>query len=83
MMPTFIGSVDVFVAKLNPEGSRLGYSTYFGGNGGDIGFGVAVDAAGNAYLTGITDSNGFPTAGALQPVFGGGSTDAFIAKIAP
>src|SRR5438445_292445 len=39
----------------------LAYSTYLGGSGGDQGFGVAVDAAGNAYVTGLTGSTDFPT----------------------
>jgi len=74
------GSQDVFVAKLNAAGSALLYSTYLGGSGGETGNGIAVDSAGNAYITGETLSANFPIANALQPVFGGG-VDAFIAKI--
>jgi len=77
----FGGSTDVFVTKLNATGSVLVYSTYMGGRSADTGYGIAVDASGNAYVTGRTLSTDFPTASAVQPAFGGGSTDAFIAKI--
>ncbi len=78
---------DVFVAKLNPAGTALVYATYLGGNGEDQGSGIAVDGAGNACLTGHTDSRNFPTANAHQPAFAGGAGffggDAFIAKLSP
>ena len=51
---------DVFVTKLNSSGSALVYSTYLGGSGGDVGTGIAVDGAGNAYVTGSFDSSDFP-----------------------
>jgi hypothetical protein len=71
---------DVFVATLNASGSALLFSTYFGGAGNDEGFGVAVDSAGNVYVTGATASTNFPTtAGALQTAPGGG----FVFKIDP
>lgn len=58
---------DVFVTKLNSQGSALVYSTYLGGTGFEMGRGIAVDAANNAYVTGITDSVEFPVvAGALR-----------------
>src|SRR5262249_51744619 len=58
---------DVFVAKLNPTGSELVYSTYLGGEGTDYGLGIAIDADGNAYVTGYTTSSDFPTTpGAYQ-----------------
>ena len=63
---------DAFVAKLNPAGSALVYSTYLGGSGEDDGYGIAVDSAGNAYVTGYTQSTNFPTANALQSTLGGG-----------
>jgi len=63
---------DVFVAKLNPAGDRLLYSTYFGGSHNDVGLGIQVDAAGGVYVTGATASADFPTtAGAYQTKFGG------------
>ena len=55
------GNRDAFVTKINPTGSALVYSTYLGGSGEDLGFGIAVDSAGNAYVTGYTGSNNFPT----------------------
>jgi len=79
--PTFGGTPpfgDAFVTKLNPSGSGLVYSTYLGGSGDDHGFGIAVDVAGNAYLTGFTGSPNFPTTtGTLQSVLHG-AFDAFV-----
>jgi hypothetical protein len=56
------GAYNIFVAKLNPAGSALVYSTYLGGSSGDNGYGIAVDASGNAYVTGTTSATNFPTA---------------------
>ena len=72
---------DAFVTKLNAAGSALVYSTYLGGGGGDGGFAIAVDASGNAYVTGFTQSADFPTANPIQPAHGGGETDAFVTKL--
>ncbi len=79
------GFVDAFVAKLNPAGSALTYSTYLGGNDADFALAVAVDAIGNAYVAGNTRSANFPTASALQPACGScpGTGDAFVAKLDP
>jgi hypothetical protein len=76
---------NAFVAKLNPAGSALVYSTYLGGSGyyGDQGDGIAVDAAGDAYVTGHTSSTNLPTANPLQATYGGGNSDAFVAKLNP
>ncbi len=85
--PIFGGGIgDVFVTKLNPSGSALVYSSYLGGSDFESGFGIAVDAAGSAYVTGRTGSSDFPTtAGAFQATqpmwFGRSAADAFIAKI--
>jgi hypothetical protein len=75
------GTQDAFVAKLNTAGSALVYSTYLGGSEGDYGHGIAVDSAGNAYVTGETSSTNFPTVSPLQAAFGGGNPDAFVAKL--
>jgi Beta-propeller repeat len=56
-----------FVTKLDSNGSGPLYSTYVGGSGGDIGFGLAVDASGNAYVGGSTESTDFPTVNPLFP----------------
>jgi hypothetical protein len=78
---THIGGEDAFVAKLNPKGSRLDYSTYLGGSALDFGRAIAVDAARNAYVTGRSESPDFPTtAGALGPTSAGGR-DAFVVKL--
>jgi len=56
------GVVDAFVTKLNAAGSALVYSTYLGGSNAENGFGIAIDASGNVYVTSLTESINFPTA---------------------
>lgn len=73
------GGDDAFVAKFGSTGSAL-FSTYLGGLADDRATGIAVDAAGNAYVTGSTSSYNFPVVNAFQSVLGGGQ-DAFAAKI--
>src|SRR2546421_5779424 len=63
---SYRGAGDIFVAKVNPGGTSLQYSTYLGGSGTDNAEGIAVDSAGNAYLTGQTYSTAFPTVAAIQ-----------------
>ena len=75
------GGTDAFVSKLDAAGSALLYSTYLGGSGWDDGYGIAVDAAGSAYVTGGTTSTDFPTANPLQAAYGGGLRDAFVSKL--
>jgi hypothetical protein len=79
--PDLAGDTNVFVAKLNPTGSALVYSTYLGGNGFDSGIGIALDSSGNAYVTGQTGSTNFPTMNPWQSAYGGGDYDAFVAKL--
>src|SRR4029077_9691056 len=77
------GFYDAFVAKVNPTGSALVYSTFLGGSGNDQGSGIAVDSAGDAYVTGFTGSTNFPAVNPLQAANAGGTYDAFVAKINP
>ena len=73
---------DGVVTKVNPTGSALVYSTFIGGSGFDGVAGIALDAAGNAYLAGSTGSTDFPTTpGAIQSVLNGGTVDAFVAEL--
>src|SRR6266849_2904921 len=81
LQPALGGSSDAFVAKLDPTGSLI-YSTFLGGSVGDFGNAIAVDASGNAYITGGTNSANFPTKNPLQVALGGAS-DAFVAKLDP
>ena len=82
---------DAFVAKLDPTGGKLLYSTYLGGSAPDAGLSIAVDNAGAAYIGGATQSTDFPTTpGVVQRVYGGGdlipslaSGDAFVVKFNP
>jgi Beta-propeller repeat len=71
---------DAFVVELDPAGAGLVYSTYLGGPGNNTGSAIALDGAGNAYVTGATSSAGFPVKGTFQ-ASSGGTTDAFLAKI--
>ncbi len=72
---------DVFVTKLSPDGARVIYTTILASSGNDAGYGIAVDAAGNAYVTGQAGGSGFPvTSGALQTAYGR-SVDAFVARL--
>ncbi len=75
------GSFDAFVLKFNPSGSALVYSTYIAGSKADIAYGVAVDGAGSAYVTGETSSEDFPSTNTV----GGASSGvrAFVLKLSP
>ncbi len=78
------GGQDVFVTKLNALGTGLVYSTYLGGSGNDLGQGIAIDGAGNAYVAGLTQSANFPTTAnayqsAKSPVAVG--NNGFLAKL--
>lgn len=77
-------SSDAFVAVLAADGQSLAFSTYLGGDNNEniegLG-GVALDAAGNMYVVGTTRSTDFPVVNARQTVYGGGTSDAFLARI--
>jgi len=77
------GTSDAFVVKITSDGSTVLYSTYLGGSGEDVAYGVGVDRFGQACLTGYTKSTDFPTVNALQGRLGGGAGDfdAFVAKL--
>lgn len=80
---TLAGNVDGFLTELNPAGSGIIYSTFIGGAAGDGASAVAIDANGNAYVTGYTFSSNLPvTAGALDTALRG-PTDAWVAKVPP
>lgn len=78
-------SYSAFVAKLNPGGTALAYSTYLAGNQSDGAYGIAVDSAGDAFVGGDTTSNDFPvTAGAIQRTREATNQQAaFITKLNP
>jgi hypothetical protein len=82
------GISDAFVIAVKADGSAFIYSAYLGGSDIDVGDGIAVDSAGNAYITGETASSNastvpFPLLSPLQPVFGGLPFDAFVTKLNP
>jgi len=76
-------SPDAFVAKVNVAGTGLVYAGYIGGAGQDYSEGIAVDGAGNAYVTGYTNSTEatLPAVGGPDLTYNGGSWDAFVAKV--
>ncbi|CAN5389731.1 hypothetical protein BH10ACI1_BH10ACI1_00090 [soil metagenome] len=84
MLPATTGNqfwYDAFVTKINPTGTALVFSTYYGGrNGSELGTGVAVDSNGNVLISGTTAASDFPTVNAYQTTFGG-TDDAFAAKL--
>ncbi|MFN0086216.1 MAG: SBBP repeat-containing protein, partial [Blastocatellia bacterium] len=81
---SFNGGTDAFVAKVNASGTGLSYAGYIGGAGEDEGYGIAIDGAGNAYVTGQTASSAatFPNGGAFDLTLNG-TTDGFLAKVNP
>ncbi|MDA8173816.1 MAG: SBBP repeat-containing protein [Nitrospiraceae bacterium] len=81
--PKLQGASNAFYFRLAPAGNSLQYSTFLGGSASDKGAGIAVDAAGNAFVTGTATSSNFPiTPGARQTTLAGGS-NAFLAKFSP
>ena len=81
------GGQDVFVAKMNQAGTGLLYATYIGGGNSEIGYSIAVDSAGNAYISGSTSSAVFPsfpvTNFSADTGFNGGTLDGFVTKLNP
>jgi len=73
------GGSDAFVAKINADGT-LAWSSYLGGDDSDFGEGIALDASGNAFVTGQSSSSGWAVGG-FDTSYNGGDSDAFIAKI--
>jgi hypothetical protein len=79
--PNTFPCFDVFVSKINSAGSALLFSTYLGGTGSDYGYAIALDSSANAYLTGYTTSNNFPTTPAAFDRVFSGACDVFVAKL--
>ena len=78
------GDFDAFVAKFDSDGTALLFSTFLGGRSSDLAFGIDVDSEGNAYVTGITGSTGFPTLNAMKEDLSGEGMlgfDAFVSKL--
>ncbi len=75
---------DAFVAKLNPTGTALVYSTLLGGSSQDVGRSIVVDSDGDAYVGGYTQSTDFPTtSGAFMTTKPSGSQSLFVTKVNP
>ena len=82
MQPAPAGGSDAFVAKLNPGGSALIFSTYLGGSADDAATGIGLDGSGNIYVAGGTDSINFPQRNALPPQFGAAGSN-FVTVLTP
>ncbi|MCB1052064.1 MAG: SBBP repeat-containing protein [Acidobacteria bacterium] len=78
---TFNGDQDIFVSKFSPDGGTLLFSTYIGGSFSDQNSGIAVDSSGNAYITGHTFSNDYPTTLGANSTTINGSWDVFVTKL--
>ncbi len=78
---TLNGEADVFVTKFAVDGQSLLYSTFLGGSDVELGFRIAVDTAGCAYVAGLTFSSNFPTMNALDTALNG-TSDIFVTKFA-
>ena len=81
LQPSLSGTSDVFVSKLNSAGDQLAFSTYLGGSQDDAATSIAIDPAGNVYVTGATLSGNFTTSNAVQAAHGGGIFDGFVLKL--
>ncbi len=82
LQPTLAGFDDAFLVKLNPAGTGFVYSTYLGGSGSDQALGIAVDSAGNAAITGVSQSANFPLlAPALSAPASAGISNVFTSRI--
>ena len=73
---------EAFVSKLSSDGSTILYSTYLGGSGGDAANAITVDAAGSAYVAGVTNSANFPLSNPVQ-AHADGKSDAFVSRLSP
>jgi hypothetical protein len=81
---TYGGNSDVFVAKIDPVGQDIVYSTYIGGSSNESLGGLAVDGQGNIYVGGTTASTNLPTVNPYQSAFGSGAiSNAFVVWISP
>jgi hypothetical protein len=83
--PRLSGSVDAFVTKLSADGSRMLWSTYYGGSKANsdqfLGGSMAVDEAGRVWFTGMTNSPDLPRRNPSQAAYGGGDFDGFLAAL--
>ena len=77
-----LGDADCVIAELNASGTSVLYRTVLAGSGDDAGYAIAVDASGNVYVTGQTNSPDFPVTNPAQNLAGLG-IDAFAAKLGP
>jgi hypothetical protein len=79
---TIAGTIDAYLIKLSPNGESIVYGSYLGGNDEEVGYGVAVDNAHNAFLTGYTSSSNFPTTPGAFRRRNRSSMDIFVTKFA-
>ncbi|HEY3097557.1 MAG TPA: Ig-like domain-containing protein [Methylomirabilota bacterium] len=80
MQPALAGGTDAFVARLDPSGSTLMFSTYLGGGGDDAATALSLDASANIYVAGTTRSTDFPQRNPLSAQFGSAASN-FVAEL--
>ncbi|MDG6225194.1 MAG: fibronectin type III domain-containing protein [Candidatus Thermoplasmatota archaeon] len=80
---THNGGNDVFVTKIDPNGSSLIYSTFIGGSKYDAGSSITLDSYRNAYITGVTASTDYPTTNGSYNIYNNGGRDVFVTKLDP
>lgn len=80
---TYQGYSEAYVAHFNADGTALLYSTFLGGSNADLGWSIAVDSAGSAYITGFTESPDFPTTPGAFDTTLAEWYDIFVAKLSP
>jgi hypothetical protein len=77
------GDSDVFIASLSNDGQSIIYSSYFGNSTDEDAWAAGIDLIGNIVIVGITDGAAITTDSAFQQTYGGGQSDAFVAKFTP
>ncbi len=75
------GVHDIGITKLSPGGASYVYSTYLGGSGSDVGYAIAVDAGGDAYIAGMSTSTDYPVVNAYQSSYSGSYYNGVVSKL--
>src|SRR5262249_1885664 len=80
---TLPGGCDNYVDKVRADGTHLVFATCLGSSGYDDPTGIAVDAAGDTFVSGFTDGTDYPQLNPVQAGYGGGDVDVYVTKLSP